>query len=215
MNAKTRKIAMIGMLTALAYAAVFIGRFPVVLFLKYDPKDVIIAIGGFIYGPLTSLLLSVVVSTIEMFTISDTGALGMVMNVISSCSFCCTASLIYKKIHNLRGAIIGLICGCALMVFNMMLWNYFIAPIYMGYPRQAVLELLLPAFLPFNLIKSCLNAAITLLIYKPLANALRHRGLIDSDASTLKSRPKTGLVLICSFVAATCVLFILALNDVI
>ena len=56
----------------------------------------------------------------------------------------------------------------------MMFWNYWIAPIYMGYPREAIVKLLLPAFLPFNLIKGGLNAAIAMLLYKPVVTALRH-----------------------------------------
>ena len=43
---KTKKLTTISMLCALAYAAATVGRIPLVLFLKYDPKDVIIAIGG-------------------------------------------------------------------------------------------------------------------------------------------------------------------------
>jgi hypothetical protein len=41
------------MLSATAY--VVVGRIPVVLFLKYNPKDIIITLGGLIWGPLTSL----------------------------------------------------------------------------------------------------------------------------------------------------------------
>ena len=54
----------------------------------------------------------------------------------------------------------------------MLFWNYLVAPIYMGYPRQAVAQLLLSVFLPFNLIKGGVNAALTLLLYRPLTAAL-------------------------------------------
>ena len=54
MNDKTKKITTTAMLCAIAYAAVAVGRIPVVLFLKYDPKDVVITLGGLIWGPLTS-----------------------------------------------------------------------------------------------------------------------------------------------------------------
>ena len=63
----------------------------------------------------------------------------------------------------------------------MLLWNYWIAPIYMGYPREAVAALLLPAFLPFNLIKGGLNAAITLVLYKPVVTALKRSRLIETE----------------------------------
>ena len=123
MNTKTRKLTLIAMFCAIAYVVMVVARIPVVLFLKYEPKDVIITIGGFLLGPLASAAISVVVSFVEMFTVSDTGIIGFVMNVLSSCSFACTAAVIYKKKHTLKGAVIGLISGCAVMVGVMLLWN--------------------------------------------------------------------------------------------
>lgn len=168
MNQRTRKITTLGMLCALAYIAVAFGRIPLVLFLKYDPKDVLIAMGGLLFGPLTSFLMAFIVSFIEMLTISDKGLLGFLMNVLSSCSFACTAAFIHRRKPCFSGAAIGLSGGCLCMAVVMLLWNYFIAPIYMGMPREAVAELLLPAFLPFNLIKGGINTAVTLLLYKPV-----------------------------------------------
>jgi len=214
MNSKTRKITTVGMLCALAYVVVVVGRIPLVLFLKYDPKDVIIAIGGLIFGPLTSFLVSSIVSFVEMITISDNGVIGFIMNIISSCSFACTAAFIYKKRRKLSGAIIGLLCGWGTMIIVMMLWNYLIAPIYMGYPREAVVKLLLPAFLPFNLIKGGLNAAITMLLYKPIVTALRRSHLIDADPTVKKTQVNIGVVLVTLLIVATCVLWILSLNGV-
>ena len=66
------------------------------------------------------------------------------MNIISSCTLVCTASYIYKKKRTLSGAVIGLVSGTLIMTLAMLLWNYLITPIYMGYPREAVAELLLP-----------------------------------------------------------------------
>lgn len=214
MYSKTRKLTTVGMLCALAYAATVVGRVPIVLFLKYDPKDVIIAIGGFIFGPLISFLIALIAAFAEMFTVSENGILGFIMNVISSCSFACTASFIYKKRHSLSGAIIGLLCGWGCMVTIMLLWNYLIAPIYMGYPREAVAKLLLPAFLPFNLIKGGLNAAITMLIYKPVVTALRGSHLIEPAHSTGKTQLNWGVVLVTALVIATCVLFTLSFNGI-
>lgn len=124
----------------------------IILFLKYDPSDVIVTLGGFIWGPMTSCIVSsVIVATLEMITVSDTGILGCIMNIVQTLSFACTASVIYKK-HTLSGAVIGLASGWLITVIVMLLWNYLVTPLYMGYP-EAVVELLLPAFLPFNLLK--------------------------------------------------------------
>jgi len=161
MNDKVKRMVTLGMLSAIAYIAVYFLRIPIVLFLSYEPKDVVITIGGLIMGPIASLIISVVVSFVEYLTISGTGIWGLLMNILSTCSFACTASWIYKKKHSMRGAVIGLIGGVAVMVPVMLLWNYLIAPIYMGQPREAVEALLLPVFLPFNLFKGVMNAALT------------------------------------------------------
>ena len=60
------------------------------------------------------------------------------------------------------------------MVLSMMFWNYLITPLHMGYPREAVAELLIPVFLPFNLLKGGLNTGITLVLYKPVVSTLGH-----------------------------------------
>ena len=93
LNNNTKKITTTAMLAAIAYVVVVIGRIPVVLFLKYDPKDIIITLGGLIWGPLTSFIVSVIVSMIEMVTISENGILGCIMNIVSSCSFACTTAV--------------------------------------------------------------------------------------------------------------------------
>lgn len=179
-NSRTKKLTTVGMLCALAYIAVAVGRIPVVLFLKYDPKDVVIVIGGLIFGPLTSLAMAVIVSVVEMVTISSTGVWGCMMNMISSGSFACTAAFLYKRHRTRRGAVAAFVCGVACQIAVMMLWNWLVAPVYMGYPREAVEALLLTAFLPFNLLKGGLNAGITFLIYKPVVTTLRRLNLVEA-----------------------------------
>ncbi|MDD3362262.1 MAG: ECF transporter S component [Hespellia sp.] len=214
MNNKTRKLTTVAMLCAIAYVAMVVGRIPIVLFLKYDPKDVIITLGGLIWGPLTSLSISVIVSVIEMMSVSETGILGCIMNIISTCSFACTASFIYKKKHTLSGAAIGLLAGSVTMVIVMLLWNYLITPFYMGYPREAVEKLLLPAFLPFNLLKAGLNASFTFLLYKPVISTLRKNGYIATTSNANKNK-STGLILLAVAIITTCVLLILSMNGLI
>lgn len=214
MNSKMKKMATGAMLCAIAYVVMVIGRVPVVLFLKYDPKDVIITLGGLIWGPLTACVVSVIVSIIEMFSISETGIIGCVMNIISTCSFACTASVIYRKKRTLLGAIAGLAVGSMAMVIVMLLWNYLITPLYMGYTREAVAQLLLPAFLPFNLLKAGLNAGLTFLLYKPVISALRKSGYISGSSNETRKKP-IGLILLAGTIVITCVLFILSMNEII
>lgn len=177
-SGKTKRLTGIAMLCAAAYIVMAVGRFPVVLFLKYDPKDVIIVIGGLIWGPSAACAVSVIVSAVEMVTVSETGILGCLMNIISSCSFACTASFIFRKRNTISSLLIGLAAGGIMMTAVMLLWNYLLAPFYMGCSREAVVRLLVPAFLPFNLLKASLNAGITIFCYKPVISSLRKNGYI-------------------------------------
>ena len=202
------------MLAAAAYVVMAIGRIPVVLFLSYDPKDIIIAIGGFLYGPLSAMGISAVVSLLEMVTVSGTGFIGCIMNILSTCSFVCVASYLYRKKRTPMGAFMGLLVGCLVMTGVMLLWNYLITPLYMGYPREAVAALLLPAFLPFNLLKGGLNAAGTFLLYRPLSGALQKSGLVPREESTNKGH-FVGIALVTALLLATCILLVLAMQGVI
>ena len=214
MNSQTRKITTIGMLCAVTYVMMAVGRIPVVLFLKYDPSDVIVTLGGLIWGPMTSCIVSVVVASVEMVTVSSTGILGCIMNIVQTVSFACTASAIYRKKRTMSGAVIGLSAGCITSVLLMMLWNYLVTPIYMGYPREAVAKLLLPVFLPFNLLKSVLNAAITFLLYKPVVTALRKSGYVAAEKETVHQK-RNGLILLAVLTIVTCVLVILSMKGMI
>ncbi len=178
---RTKKLATMAMLCTLSFIAAAVLRFPIVLFLRYDPKDVIIAIGGMLYGPWASFAITLIVSAVQMFTVSGTGILGFLMNVVSSCSFACTAAFFYKRKKKFSSAVLGLLCGWGCQVVIMMFWNYLIAPIYMGYPREEIVKLLLPAFLPFNLIKGGFNAGITIFLYKPVILVLKSSGLIPPE----------------------------------
>lgn len=202
---KTRNLVLMAMLAAMAYVLMLVGRIPVVMFLKYDPKDVVLAIGAFMLGPGAAALMSLLVSLIEMITVSETGFIGFFMNVLSTCAFICPAAWFYHHKRSLRAATLGLATGVVFMTILMLAWNYIVTPIYMGYPRQAVAEMLVPVFLPFNLIKGTLNAAFTMLLYKPISSALLRSRLISNDAPPKAPRKINWPVTISSIaVAITC-----------
>ena len=112
------------------------------------------------------------------------------MNVVSSCAYACTAAAIYKKKRTANGAVASLLWGTAAMALMMLLWNYLVTPIYTGVPRGAVAGMLLPVFLPFNLVKGGLNTGITLLVYKPLITALRKARVLDGMGRAEKASMK-------------------------
>ena len=224
---RTRKLALLGMFSALAFVVMMVGRVPIVMWLKYDPKDVVIAFAGLLFGPVSSLAVSLVVSAVEMVTVSDTGIIGFIMNVLSTCTFVCTAAFVYSRRRTLGGAVLGLVSGVLLMTAAMLLWNYLITPLYMNQPREQVAPLLIPMFLPFNLFKGSLNAALTLLLYKPVVRALRRAKLIereekpeaygtplaDGEASHSRRANLAGMLIAVAVLIAVCVVLLLVLKQ--
>jgi len=180
-HSSAKTVTATAMLCAMAYTAVCLGRVPVVLFLKYDPKDIIIALGGILWGPAAAFRVSAAVSLLEMVTISDNGVWGCIMNILSTCSFALPAAFLARRNRGRYGLALGLLAGGFSMAAAMMLWNYLFTPFYMGYPREAVARLLLPAFLPFNLLKAGLNGLGTFLLCPPVSGALARAGLLTAD----------------------------------
>ncbi len=217
-----KKLATLAMLSALAFAVMAVSKLipSVVGFLDFDFKDVVICIAGFVYGPLSALAMIVVVCILEMLSpFSSSGIIGCIMNIIATASFSCTACYIYKRNHTMKGAVLGLVTGVVLLVITMLLWNYFITPLYMvGTSREDVAAMLVPIFLPFNAVKGGLNMTATLLLYKPVVGALRKAKLMPESTghgAAVQGKKKVGETIVVLFVFLTCVMFALSLMDVI
>ena len=85
----------------------------------------------------------------------------------------------------------------------------------MGVPREAVVGMLPTVFLPFNLLKGFINGTLTLLIYKPLVNAMRKGSMLppsENEAAVSSKRQLIGMYAAVAFVLVTCVMFVLVLN---
>lgn len=203
---KIKKLTVSAMIIALAVLLVTVARVPVVMFLKYEPKDVIITIGGFIYGPLTAAVISLCTAFIEMITISSEGFIGFIMNFLSSAAFAVPAAYIYSKKRTISGAVIGLLTGVVSVCAVMMLWNYLITPLYMNVARADVAAMLPTVFFPFNLLKGTLNAAFSIIIYKPVVKTLRAAHLLDASKSEGKGRTASIIVTVCAIlVVSACI----------
>lgn len=208
MKKSTKKLTAIALFSAIAFILTALIKIPIspLPFLRYDPKDVIIVIGGFIYSPIVAVAISTVVSLIEMFTISESGIIGLIMNILSTCAFALPAIFIYRHKKSLKSAILGLIVGTISMTIVMLLWNYILTPLYTQQTRAQVATILFSLILPFNLIKAGLNSAVTLLIYKPIVNGLRSANL--APEVNIKEERKQNIYVA---IGAIIILFILAI----
>lgn len=214
MNLTTKKITTVGMLCAMAVVVNLLIRFPLVpsvSFLNYDPKDIVIVIGGFIYGPAICFLMSAIASVLEIM-FRGGNLLDVLMNMISTCTFAVTAAYIYKKNHTKKGAIIGLVAGIVACSISMYVWNYVVDPIYFKMPREAVVAML-PAILLFNVLKCGMNTGVSIFLYKPIVNVLRRTNLVEKGQHE-KSTSRDMLIL-GIFIVVTIICFILGIQGII
>ena len=211
-------MVMIALFCALAFAVMPLFRINVG-FLTFDVKDTIITIGGLLFGPWAAVIISAVTALLEFITIGDTGFYGLLMDFVSSASFAVVAGLVYRFRRDLVGAVISLLSAVFSMTAIMLCMNLLIVPLYTPGVTVATVAGMLPTLiLPFNLTKAVLNAALVLILYKPVSVALRYARVKIAGANMktkISADIKTNLLITLSglaLVAASLILFFVVLG---
>ncbi|MEG0804651.1 MAG: ECF transporter S component, partial [Pygmaiobacter sp.] len=131
-----RQLTTLAMLAAVSVMLVAMIHFPIIpaaAFLEYDPADIPIFIGTFLYGPAAGLALTFVVCVIQGVTVSvAAGPIGIVMHFIATGTFVLLAGIIYRKNRTRKGAVRGLAVGVVAMTLVMCVLNLILTPIFMG-----------------------------------------------------------------------------------
>ena len=188
----TRKIAISAMLAAIGVILQML-EIPLPFipsFIKLDFSDLPGFIGTFVCGPLAGVLITLIRNVIHIFMGSSAG-IGELSNFILSASFVLTAGLIYKKMPNIKGVLIGGVAGAVIMgIVSFPVNNFIIYPLYysvMGFPQEAILQMyqairpstksiaeaLIVFNVPFTIAKGLISVIITSIIYKPLEKLIK------------------------------------------
>lgn len=188
-----RRLAISGIFGALGFVLMLL-EFPVPFiipsFIKLDFSEIPALIAAFAFGPWHGILVCLIKNLLHLFVTSSAGV-GELSNFILGAIFVGCAGVIYKKIHNRKGALVGSLIGAFIMAFISIFTNYFVVyPAFVviyGMPMEAILGMykaLLPAAdnlfkalvifnLPFNFLKGMLDAAVCFVIYKKLSPLLK------------------------------------------
>lgn len=196
-----RRYVVLAVFAALAYASLYVFRISGIGgFLTFDVKDAIITVCAMLFGPVSGVAIALLVSLLEMVTVSGTGPWGFLMNFVSSAVFAAVGSAVYRYAprfkKSISGAVLGLAGSVLAATFCMLLMNLWVTPIYYGISVEAVKEMILPLLFPFNLIKTAMNAAIVLVLYKPLSTALKRARVIEGSPENFQFDKTTLIMLI-------------------
>lgn len=168
----TRQLVTMALMCAIGTLLSFI-EFPLlpgVTWLKFDTSNMPAMVAGFAYGPAGGVAVGIVTAIIHGLLMADfTGAL---MNILVVTCFVLPAALIYKKKRTYKFAIIGLVFSIIAGVIGSIIGNLLLTPSWLGVPFDAVVALIIPVLIPFNLLKGLLNSVIILIVYKSISNII-------------------------------------------
>ena len=190
----TRKMAMIGMFSALA-TILMILEIPVFFtpgFYKLDFSELPALIGGYAFGPVAGVMIEFCKILLKLMTKgTSTAMVGELANFVVGCSFILPASFLYWLKKSKKSAIFSSIVGTLIMtVVCSWLNGLYLLPTFanmFGMPLTSlvgmgtavnpyikdVTTLVLFAVVPLNLLKGSIVSLITILIYKKLSPILK------------------------------------------
>lgn len=163
-NSKTLRMVQLAMISAISVALVSITQFPFppAQFLKFDLADMPIFLSAMLFGIPSGWLVLTVVSFVQAFMMGGDSIIGFLMHMIASGLMLTVAALVYNRFHHWKGAAGGLLLGTLARTAIMIPLNLIFTVHFLGVPQQAVMEMLVPAIIPFNLLQGVLNTVATL-----------------------------------------------------
>ena len=176
MKISIKTVVLAGLLAAVSIVLMILIRipFPPAPFLEYDPADIPIIIASFLLGPYWGVGIALAVSLIQGFTFSaSSGVIGAVMHFAAAGSFALITGIVYRKNPTTGGSLLALILGSAAHTVLMAAMNLILTPVFMKTPFDAVLGMMIPVILPFNLIKVVINSIVVFLLFSAVNRIIK------------------------------------------
>lgn len=209
----TRKIAMIGMFSAIA-AVLFLFEVPLPFappFYEVDLSELPILIGSFAFGPVAGIMMEFIKVLLKLFMKgTSTAFVGDLANFVVGCSLILPASVLYQYLKTKKGAILSCVVGVLCMtVFGTFFNAVYLLPAFSelyGMPLDSILAMgtkvnpfvkesniisfVVFCVAPLNLIKGGVVSILTLLVYKPLSPIIKIGNKLTSSSSSKSKQNK-------------------------
>ena len=180
----TKNVAGMAVFTAISFV-VYLIEIPIFAgtpasFLQLDLSNVFVMLGGFMYGPLPALMITVIKELIHI-TVGSTGGVGELANIIITTSYVLLPSIVYRYKKGIKIVVITLLIACLIQSGISLIVNRFINfPFFMGSAPFVPNETSESAFfmlwgyvLTFNAIKSVVISTLTIVVYKKVSHLFK------------------------------------------
>lgn len=191
----TRKIAMIGMFSAIA-GILMLFEFPLPMiappFYELDFSELPVLICGFAFGPVAGVVTEFLKVLIKLFIKStSTAFVGDLANFVVGCTMILPATILYHLKKSKTSAVISCVVGTICMaVFGTIFNAIYLIPAFsklyrlpldsiiaMGSAINAsisdIVTFVIICVAPLNIIKGSMISIITILVYKPLSPIIK------------------------------------------
>lgn len=171
-----KNLPLVGILAAMSLCLEVLVHFPVLAaapYLLYSPGDLPIIIAAIVVGPAAGVSAAFVNATLFVVLTGQGGPWGAVMHFIASGGMAFVIGWLYSKSRKLE---LPLLAGVVTRIALMVPLNLLITPLYTGMKAAAVMQLIVPVIIPFNIIHGGLNSFLTFGLMRAAPNAFRVRG---------------------------------------
>ena len=161
----TRQLVTMALLVAVGaiFSFVALPIFPAAAFLTYDPSL-------FAFGTGPGVAVGVLIAVLHGLLTGEW--VGSLMNIVATLGYILPAAIIYARSRTYKAAIGGLVLSMVVATVASVVANLTIGVAFWYGTPDAVLPLVVPALIPFNLLKTFLNSLITLGVYKAISNSI-------------------------------------------
>lgn len=192
MKLNLKNMVLVSILGAIS-GVLMLFKFPLPIaptFMKMDFSDSVLIIGGFLTGPVYSLIMIFIKWIVKLIiTSTSTAYAGELSGLILNISFIFPMSYFYSKNKTKKTAIILMIIFSITTSLIAIFTNiYMIFPLY-GLSGNAIIgpfkvlfpfvdsvwQVMLISILPFNLMKIAINSIIALILYKKVSTFVHRR----------------------------------------
>lgn len=176
----TRKIALAALFTAASLILSFIQIpiFPAAPWLMFDPSGIVCLIAALAFGPKLGAAVAIISWLPRVFL----DPFGAPMGMLSTCAFVAPAALIYARGNRSRTAsLAGMAAGAILSIVVVCAANIVVTPLYTAVSTEAVIAMIMPILVPFNVLKMVINIVAGQVLLTPCMNVLQAHGFQHGD----------------------------------
>lgn len=170
------RVALLSAMATMLMIVISLPLMPAAPFLKYEPSDVMSILAAVTLGPWYGVL-TALLKVVLAFLIKGGNPVSYLMNVAATGSLVLVIGYVFQAWPNSRGLLAGGIVGAVLMAALMVPLNLFVVPWLHGIPAETVRSMILPVYIPFNLLKGLISTGLGVLLYGALGSVLKPAGL--------------------------------------